>query len=147
MGRPVSFEDGVEVRAGAGSALVVDAYWEGMALHDFLSKVALLLDADVDDLAYLGDLDNGGERGAGLAVLRKALRVARARGYTLVVQARSESGDDADQGKLRTWYERTGLLKHVPGASAGRFLSNVFYDATRVGGVRSCKSGKPRSSR
>lgn len=131
------FEVGVEVRVGAGSATIVDAYWDCAGYLELAEGAALLLGRGVDDLVFLDGLDNGGERGAGLAVLREAVRVARVRGRTLVVQARSERGGEGDQERLRSWYERTGLLEHVPGASAGRVLSNLFYDAGgRRGGRR-----------
>lgn len=116
------FEAGVEVHAGAGSALVVD-----LAYNDFYGNlaedVAEHLRCDPDDLLFLENLRNGGERGAGRGALEAALALAREVGCRLVVFAQSEREDGQD--KLRAWYESTGLLDHVK-TRRGTYLSNVF---------------------
>jgi hypothetical protein len=118
------FEAGVEVRAGAGSALVVDLAYNDF-YFDLAQDVSEHLRCDPDDLLFLENLQNGGEHGAGRSVLAAAIALARGVRRQLVVFAQSER--EGGQDKLRRWYESTGLVERVR-TRRGTCLSNVFVD-------------------
>jgi hypothetical protein len=109
------------IQVGRGTADLVDPDYSDVYL-EIVTDMAEDLGLDPEDLVFLDDLRNNGERGAGLAVLREALREARAHGLVLVLLALS----DHDQDRLRSWYLGTGLLLQVP-TRRGRKL-NVLMD-------------------
>ena len=113
----------MRVTAGRGSAELV-AYDSGNWIYDELAdEVAEELGADPDDILFLDNLANGGEKGAGLKVLKKALATARSRRQILVLWANSEGNEG--QAKLVNWYLGTGLLERVPKRN-GRLYANLL---------------------
>jgi hypothetical protein len=115
-----------EIRVGKGSAQLVpwdeNSIYEEITLDSVYENLELEM-SDLDDLVWLENLSNGGEKGAGLKVLKEALRVARAEKSVLMVFANS----DSDQQKLIDWYLDTGLLVQVPTVRGTR-LAAILMD-------------------
>jgi hypothetical protein len=113
----------MELRDGKGSATLLQ--WDESDLYiDIAAEVVEQLELRYDDLAFLNNLRNGGEKGAGLRVLKKALQAARSKQQVLVVFVKSEAGD---QNRLRDWYLKSGLLVQVPKRNGNR-MANILID-------------------
>jgi len=92
-----------EIQQGRGSAKIVSPFYNDLYI-DIIDD--LVNYDDIDDYAFLEALTNGGETGAGLAVLTEAVKWCRQHGLILFVLVSSET----DQEKLKTWYLETGLF-------------------------------------
>lgn len=114
----------IRIQAGAGSAKLV--HWD---YNSFYSSIAddltESLTYEEDDYLFLEALTNGGEKGAGLKVLKRALERTRRDGKILAVVVLSK--ETVGQDKLRDWYLDTGLLEHVP-TQRGTWFQNIFVD-------------------
>ena len=91
-----------EIRKGAGSATLGSARSSGYCC-EMADNVSRLYDVRVEDIVFIKDLTNGGERGAGLKVLSAAMKRTRAAGKTLlaVVEAQLQP---TDTERLAAWY-------------------------------------------
>lgn len=102
----------MNITSGKGHAELLEYEdWQDNDFYiEFGDDIAKNLNCDVEDITFLEDLANGGEKGAGLKVLQKALRYTQQQRNVLVLFVFSASGQD----KLRDWYLKTGLLVQIP---------------------------------
>ena len=101
----------MKVTFNKGSANLI--FIERINKHDFyrdmLYNIGDALDCAVEDICFLDDLSNGGNKGDGLKALSKALIQAKKRNKVLVLLALSKN----DHKKLYHWYVNTNLLKPI----------------------------------
>jgi len=102
----------MEIKSGAASAelLEPEEWADNDFYYDYADELADDLECDIDDIAFLDRLTNGGEKGAGLEVLRKAVAESKKLGLTLVLFAYSTRGN---QDKLVNYYLSTGLFERI----------------------------------
>lgn len=100
------------VKVGKGSAKVV-GYWHDPLYERAHAKLGDSLPPAEMGIVYLDSLTNGGEKGTGEAVVRKAVQQVGEMGYRLVIIPKS--GKPGGQQKLVEWYASLGMLTQIPG--------------------------------
>ena len=92
---------------GKGSAKLVDC-WYSEIYTDILDNLGVDED-NFGDYLFLEALTNGGQKGAGLEVLKLAIAKAKELNAQLLIFVQSDSNQD----KLLQWYLSTGMVKQT----------------------------------